>query len=40
MLYWADEEIDKLEKDVKETYGVIPDFNLLAPEVAAEVNLH
>lgn len=39
MLYWADEEIDKLEKDVKETYGVIPDFNLLAPEVAAEVSL-
>ncbi|CAM9101991.1 unnamed protein product, partial [Ascophyllum nodosum] len=31
-----DEAIDGLEKDVKETYGVIPDLNLLAPQVAIE----
>lgn len=28
-----------MEKDVKESYGVMPDFASLAPEVAAEVNL-
>ncbi|CAM9498900.1 unnamed protein product, partial [Pylaiella littoralis] len=31
-----DDEIDKLEKDVKESYGVIPDIPSLAPEVSAE----
>ncbi|CAM9937337.1 unnamed protein product, partial [Laminaria digitata] len=31
-----DDEIDRLEKDVKESYGVMPDFASLAPEVAAE----
>ena len=36
---WEDDEIDRLEKDVKESYGVMPDFASLAPEVAAEVNL-
>ena len=34
---WKDDEIDRLEKDVKESYGVMPDFASLAPEVAAEV---
>ena len=34
---WEDDEIDRLEKDVKESYGVMPDFASLAPEVVAEV---
>lgn len=36
---YKDDEIDKLEKDVKESYGVIPDIPSLAPEVSAEVTI-
>lgn len=32
-----DDEIDKLEKDVKESYGAMPDIPSLAPEMFAEV---
>lgn len=34
-----DYEIDKLEQDVKEIYGAIPDLSSLAPEIFAEVTL-
>lgn len=34
-----DAEIDMLEKDVKESYGAIPDIPSLSPEMFAEVTL-
>lgn len=33
----SDEEISKLEHDVEETYGVIPELTALAPELLEQV---